>query len=82
MTSLLKNKVKSNYRGHEHGGYVIVDSENENDAINGTIYLIDKALGRICFAHNTEPLRSKKASYVTDMSKGTGMEKIRKKVTC
>ena len=49
MTSFLKNKVKSNYRGHEHGGYVIVDSENENDAINGTIYLIDKGFRKDLF---------------------------------
>ncbi|HEY6755748.1 MAG TPA: hypothetical protein VI037_00005 [Nitrososphaera sp.] len=75
---LIENKVKFNYRGSEHVGDVIVDSENENDAINDAMYLIDKSLGRICFAYNIEPSMSENASYVTDLSKDTGMEKIRK----
>ena len=68
---LIENKVKFNYRGSEHVGDVIVDSENENDAINDAMYLIDKALGRICFAYNIEPSMSENASYVTDLSKDT-----------
>ncbi len=75
---LIENKVKFNYRGNEHVGDVIVDSENENDAINDAMYLIDKALGRVCFAHNIEPSMSENASYVTDLSKDTSMEMIRK----
>ena len=75
---LIENKVKFNYRGNQHVGDVIVDSENENDAINDAMYLIDKALGRVCFAHNIEPSMSENASYVTDLLKDTSMEKIRK----
>jgi hypothetical protein len=42
------------------------------------MYLIDKALGRVCFAHNIEPSMSENASYVADLSKDRSMEKIRK----
>src|SRR5215210_7238938 len=75
---LVENKDKFNYRRNEHVGDVIVDSENENDAINDAMYLIDKALGRVCFAHNIEPSMSENVSYVTDLLKDTSMEKIRK----
>jgi hypothetical protein len=54
---LIENKIKFNYRGNEHGGDVIVDSENDNDAIIDAMYLIDKALGRVCFAHNIGSLQ-------------------------
>jgi hypothetical protein len=75
---LIENKIKFNYRGKEHVGDVIVDSENENDGINDPMYLTDKALGRVCFAHNIEPSMSENASYVADLSKDRSMEKIRK----
>src|SRR5215210_6358872 len=79
---LIENKVKFNYRGNEHVGDVIVNSENENNAINDAMYLIDKALGRVCFAHNIEPSMSENASYVTDLSKRYEYGEDTKRITC
>ena len=39
---------------------------------------IDKVLRRICFASNIEPSIKKNDSYLIDLSKDTGREKIRK----
>jgi hypothetical protein len=51
---LFENKIKFYYRASERVGGIIIDSDNEEDAIKKAMYLIDKALGRICFAYNIE----------------------------
>jgi hypothetical protein len=61
-----------------HVGDVIVDSENENNAMNDAIYLIDRALGRICFAYNIGALNDRKSILCDRYVKDTGTEKLRK----
>lgn len=75
---LIENKIKFHYRASERVGGIIVDSDNEEDAIKEAMYLIDKALGRICFAHNIEASIDEDACYLIDLSKDTGRERVRK----
>lgn len=41
------------------------------------MYLIDNALGKICFAYNIEGSINEDACYLIDLSKDTGRERIR-----
>nr|MDQ3968928.1 hypothetical protein [Thermoproteota archaeon] len=75
---VIENKVKFHYRASDHVGGVIVDSDNEEDAIKEAMYLIDKTLGRICFAYNIEASINEDACYLIDLSKDTGRERVRK----
>src|SRR6476660_9770919 len=57
------DQSKFHFRGTELVGTVTIYSPDEQDALQETIYLIEKSLAKICFAYNTEALVERNGYY-------------------
>jgi hypothetical protein len=75
------DEVIFRYRGEkERVGTVIIDANTLKDAEKESKYLINKALGKICFAFNTEASPSLEAHYYKDLTNNQKLETVCKSV--
>jgi hypothetical protein len=71
------DEVLFHYRGNkERVGTVTIEANTVEEAEKESRYLIDKALGKICFAFNTEASISLDGYYLIDLTKNQNLECI------
>jgi hypothetical protein len=67
------------YRGiNERIGTVVIEADTVEAAERESRYLINKSLGKICFAYNTEASISLEGHYYVDLTSNPILEKITK----
>ena len=74
-------EVLFHYRGdNERVGTVIIEANTVKEAEEESKYLINKALGKICFAFNTEASIRLEGLYYKDLSTNQNLETVSKSI--
>jgi hypothetical protein len=79
ITQVNFNSVSFHKRENENVGTVIIDSKDSDPIIveKDALYIIDQALGALCFAYSTESHVDPNSLYVKDLTSESNLERVK-----